>query len=57
MSEKGISKALEQEVAASVLLGERRYNHREFLMELNRVGLKFVKDKVARKNKSVSRRV
>jgi hypothetical protein len=46
MSKKGISKALEQDVAASVLLGTRRYDHREFLMELNRVGLKFVKDKV-----------
>jgi hypothetical protein len=46
MSRKGISKALEQEVAASFLLGERRCDHREFLMELNRVGLKFLKDKV-----------
>jgi hypothetical protein len=46
MSKKGISKALEQRVAASFLLGERRYDHREFLMELNRVGLKFAQDKV-----------
>jgi hypothetical protein len=50
MSKKGISKALEQEVAASFLLGARRYDHREFLMELNRVGLKFIKDKVDWKN-------
>ena len=50
MSKKGISKALEQEVAASFLLGTRRYDHREFLMELNRVGLKFIKDKVDSKN-------
>jgi hypothetical protein len=46
MSKKGISKALEQEVAASFLLDQRLYYHREFLMELNRVGLKFVQDKV-----------
>jgi hypothetical protein len=46
MSKEGISKALEQEVAASFLLGGRRYDHREFLMELHRVGLKFVNDKV-----------
>jgi hypothetical protein len=46
MSKKRISKALEQEIAASFLLGTRRYNHREFLIELNRVGLKFVQDKV-----------
>ena len=46
MSKKAILKALEQDVAASFLLGTRRYDHREFLMELNRVGLKFVRDKV-----------
>jgi hypothetical protein len=51
MSKKGISRALEQEVAASILLGTRRYDHREFVMELNRVGLKFVKDKVARRDR------
>ena len=50
MSKKGISKALEQDVAASFLLGNRRYDHREFLIELNRVGLKFVNDKVSPKN-------
>jgi hypothetical protein len=46
MSKRRISKALEQEVAASFLLGTRRYDHREFLVEVNRVGLKFVQDKV-----------
>ncbi len=37
---------IEQEIAARFLLGERRYDHREFLMELGRVGLKFIRDKV-----------
>jgi hypothetical protein len=46
MSKKIISTALEQEVAARFLLGTRRYDHREFLIELNRVGLKFAQDKV-----------
>ena len=46
MSIKGISEPLQQEASASFLLGERRYDHREFLMALYRVGLRFVQDKV-----------
>lgn len=46
MSQREISKALEQEVAAGFLMCRKRYDHREFLMELRRVGLKFVRDKV-----------
>ncbi len=46
MSNKGISKALEQEVAAAFLLGGRRYDQREFSMEFGRVGLKFLRDKI-----------
>lgn len=46
MPQKEISKDLEQEVAAGFLICRKRYDHREFLMELRRVGLKFVRDKV-----------
>jgi len=46
MSKKAISKELEQEVAASILLGRRRLDLEEFSMEFRRVGLKFVRDKV-----------
>jgi len=51
MSTKGPSNMLEQQFASSFLLGEMRYDRREFKMEISRVGLKFLSDKVSPKNR------
>jgi hypothetical protein len=53
MSKEAISGASEQEIETNVLLGRRREDQKEFSMEFERVGLKFIRDKIDPDDKEI----